>query len=100
MTRALIIGPEAEVEIAEAADWYDMRSPGRGLVFLRAVDISLEIIRRNPHEYQETFRDVHRAPVRRFPYGLMYTAADDEVIVIACIHGRRHPSRWKRRASN
>jgi toxin ParE1/3/4 len=98
MTRALIIEPEAEVEIVEAADWYEMRSPGRGLIFLRSVDVSLEIIRANPYEYQPIFRNVHRAPTRRFPYGLMYTATDDEVIVIACIHGRRHPNRWKGRA--
>src|SRR5262249_16821286 len=97
MTRALIIGSEAEVEIVEGADWYEARSPGRGLVFLRAVEVSLEIIRSNPDDYQPIFRNVHRAPIRRFPYGLMYTATDHEVIVIACIHGRRHPSRWKGR---
>ena len=47
MTRTLIVEPEAEVEIAEAASWYEARSPGRGLEFLRAVEGSLEVVQRN-----------------------------------------------------
>jgi plasmid stabilization system protein ParE len=97
MTRTLIVEPEAEVEIAEAASWYEARSPGRGLEFLRAVEGSLEVVQRNPYEYQATYRDVRRAPVKRFPYGLMYVATEQEIVVVACIHGRRNPSRWKGR---
>jgi plasmid stabilization system protein ParE len=95
MTRSLIVEPEAEVEIAEAAGWYEARSPGRGL--LRAVEGSLEVVQRNPYEYQAAYRDVRRAPVKRFPYGLMYVATEQEIVVVACIHGRRNPSRWKGR---
>jgi plasmid stabilization system protein ParE len=97
MTRALIVEPEAEVEIAEAASWYETRSPGLGLEFLRAVELSLGVIQRNPYEHQAVFRDVRRAAVKRFPYGLMYAATEQEVIVVACIHGRRNPNRWKGR---
>jgi hypothetical protein len=37
----LILGPEAEAEIAEASDWYDRRSPGLGAEFVGAVDVTL-----------------------------------------------------------
>jgi plasmid stabilization system protein ParE len=98
MTRKLVLEPEAEAEIGEAAGWYEARSPGLGLEFLRAVEGLLGAIQRNPHQYQVVFREVHRAPLRRFPYGLMYVATDQEIIVVACIHGRRNPNRWKGRS--
>src|SRR5438067_991216 len=98
MTRALIVEPEAEAEIVDAASWYEARSPGLGPQFIRAVEAALGAIQRNPHVHQVVFREVRRAPVRHFPYGLMYIVAGQEIIVVACIHGRRDPNRWKRRA--
>jgi plasmid stabilization system protein ParE len=35
--------------------------------------------------------------LRRFPYSLFYRIIDDQVIVVACMHGRRHPRRWRSR---
>ena len=98
MTRALIVEPEAEAEIFEVASWYGARSPALGREFLRAAEGLLEAIQRNPYQYQLIFREVRRAPMRRFPYGLMYVATEQEIIVVACIHGRRNPTRWKGRA--
>jgi plasmid stabilization system protein ParE len=99
MTRRLVLEPEAEAEIAEAASWYEARSAGLGPEFLRAVEDLLVAIQRNPHQYQVAFREVRRAAVRRFPYVLIYTATEQEIIVVACIHGRRSPTRWKGRIS-
>ena len=99
MTRGLVLEPEAEAEIAEAASWYEARNPGLGPEFLRAVEGLLGAIQRNPHQYQVVFREVRRAALRRFPYGLMYIATEREIIVVACIHGRRNPNRWKGRIS-
>jgi len=97
MTRALVVEPEAEAEIVEAAGWYEARSPGLGSEFRRVVDGLLGTIQRNPNQYQVVFRQVRRAALRRFPYGLMYVVSEHEIIVVACIHGRRHPKRWKGR---
>jgi plasmid stabilization system protein ParE len=36
--------------------------------------------------------------LRRFPYSLFYRIIDDQVIVVACMHGRRHPRRWQSRS--
>ena len=35
MNRRLIIRPEAEVDLTDAAGWYDSREPGLGLELLR-----------------------------------------------------------------
>jgi plasmid stabilization system protein ParE len=35
--------------------------------------------------------------VRRFPYAIYFHAMPDEIVVLAVIHGRRHPRRWQSR---
>jgi plasmid stabilization system protein ParE len=87
--------PEAETEITDAADWYNQRSESARIGFLRAV--ARAFIRENPNQYQVVYRHVRRVVLGRYPYALMYTASDHEVIVIACFHGRRDPKRWQER---
>lgn len=93
MTR-VVITPQAQAEIAEASDWYDAHSPRIGSDFLLAVDAALELIMQNPFQYQVVRRQARRAPVGRFPYGLFYRASEEAIVVVACLHGRRHPRRW------
>jgi hypothetical protein len=33
--------------------------------------------------------------VRRFPYGLFFEVQEHRIVVIACFHGKRNPTRWK-----
>jgi plasmid stabilization system protein ParE len=40
---------------------------------------------------------MRRALVRRFPYAIYFRAAPDEIVVLAVIHGRRHPRHWQSR---
>jgi plasmid stabilization system protein ParE len=97
MSRTLIIEPEAEAEIAEAADWYNKRSQQVRIGFLRAIERALSSIQDNPEQYQIVYRHVRRVVLGRYPYALLYTASAQEVIVIACHHGRRHPRHWQDR---
>jgi plasmid stabilization system protein ParE len=97
MTYRLIVEPEAEVELIEAADWYDARSSIVRASFLRAVDAALRRIQENPYQYQIIFGRVRRAMLAGFPYGLIYVAAEDQVIVVACAHCSRNPRRWRKR---
>jgi plasmid stabilization system protein ParE len=97
MNRELVVEPEAEAEIDEASRWYDTQNPGLGTNFLRAVGAALAVIQRNPFQYQVIYREVRRAQLRRFPYGLIYTVTEQEIIVAACVHGRRSPESWQDR---
>ncbi len=97
MNRALIVEPEAEAEIAEARNWYDLRSPGLGAEFVGAVDTTLAAIRQNPFQYQPVWGHFRRAGLRRFPYGLIYIVPDRQIIVVSCFHGRRNPKVWRER---
>src|SRR5215207_7525098 len=96
MSRRLFVELRARAEIAEAVAWYEARENGLGADFLRAVEHALRIIERDPCQYQIVRKrgQVRRVMLGPFPYGLMYVASEREVIVVACMHGRRSPRRW------
>ncbi len=52
----------------------------------------------NPRQFPIVFKNVRRALLRRFPYLLFFVFEDDVLIVIACFHASRDPSRWQKRA--
>lgn len=97
MIKQVRIEPEAEAELAETAAWYENRSAGLGTEFLRAFGAMLPMLEQNPEAYPIVYRSLRRAVMRRFPYNVIYRIDGDTVLVIACIHGKRHPRRWKRR---
>lgn len=100
MSHRLIIKPEAEAEIEEASRWYAANNPVLRTEFLRDVDDAVTLIQANPLQYQIVYKSIRRVILRRFPYGLMYIVSGQEIFVLACIHGRRHPARWQRRTSD
>jgi hypothetical protein len=50
-----------------------------------------------PELGQRFTRRVRRFLVRRFPFGVLYQVADDEVFIVAVAHLRRRPSYWRGR---
>jgi plasmid stabilization system protein ParE len=95
--RRLIFRLHARFDIAEAADWYERQSVGLGVEFVRAVNAMVASIHRNPEQYQRIRGRLRRAALRRFPYGIFYVSSADEVTILGCIHGKRHPRRWRQR---
>jgi plasmid stabilization system protein ParE len=93
----LIVGPEAEAEIAEARDWYDDRDSGLGAEFVAVVRSALVAIAENPFQYEIVWEHYRRAVLHRFPYNVIYSASDQVIRVVACIHGRRDPEVWQDR---
>jgi plasmid stabilization system protein ParE len=89
--------PAAAADLEEAADWYEAKQGGLGLEFLDAVRATLDKITENPKLYRVLYRDTRRALIRRFPYGIYFRAMPNRVLIVACMHGRRRPSRWRSR---
>jgi len=98
--RGLVVTSAAAADLASAYDWYEDQSPGLGAEFLRAVDAVFAAAQRTPTLFPVVRRRTRRALLRRFPYGVFFTAADDEVVVIGVVHSRRHPRVWQSRVSN
>jgi toxin ParE1/3/4 len=93
----IIVREDAESDIADAALWYESKSSGLGSEFLRSVDACLSDIARTPQRFPVVHRNLRRALLRRFPFGVFFISDDDVVRVVACLHVRRNPARWRKR---
>jgi plasmid stabilization system protein ParE len=95
--RQLLVRPAAAADIEEAYLWYEERRAGLGEEFLAAVDSLLGEIVSHPTAYPVIYREARRALLHRFPYAVFFRSYDETIVVIACMHGRRNPRRWKAR---
>jgi plasmid stabilization system protein ParE len=84
--------------LLEARAWYEERREGLGATFAAAVERAIERIRERPLAYPRVRGETRRAVLRRFPYGVYFQVLEDEIVVLAIMHGRRHPRRWQSRA--
>lgn len=98
MSRRLEIRKPAQADIADATRWYEQQDKGLGAEFLRALDACLASIQRNPEGHAYVHPRVRRTLLRRFPYGVFYVVEDQRISVIACLHVRRRPGTWQRKA--
>ena len=88
---------KAAEDIAQASLWYEECSQGLGTEFIRAIDACLAVIIRNPLAFPVIHREARMALPRRFPYKVIYRAKTEAIIVVAVMHGHRHPKRWQKR---
>ena len=95
--RPLLVRPLAEADVQSAYLWYETQAEGLGHEFLRAVDACFAAIERWPEAYPVVYKRYRRALLRRFPYIVYYSVSDAAIEVVACTHGRQHPTRWRRR---
>jgi plasmid stabilization system protein ParE len=94
----LVVRPEAELDALEAATWYDGDRRGLADEFLSELRATFLRIEEGPVRFPVVFRDVRRAILRRFPFGVFFILETERATVIAITHLRRHPSAWQRRA--
>ena len=97
MSRRLILRPEAEGDIVAARDWYEERRRGLSLEFRAALDESLSRIEANPELHARVYRDLRRAVLRRFPFGVFYVILAEVTSVVAVFHTSRNPASWQGR---
>ena len=92
MRSRVVLRPRAETDITEARNWYEERRPGLGREFLDVVQTVLATVGKRPEQYPVLYRDVRRALVPRFPYGIFYVVRERRVFVVACFHAKRDPA--------
>lgn len=92
---APVIRAAAAADIEEAFLWYERQRTGLGDEFLAAVQSALDDVITHPTMYPVIHRDTRRVLVHRFPYQIFYRVYDEVVVVVACMHGRRDPRRWR-----
>jgi plasmid stabilization system protein ParE len=85
----LRLTPGAEFDVGDALAWYRERGHTLGDQFLQALDGCAESVRLNPLAYPKVHGNIRRALFRRFP--------QEDILVLACLHGHRDPKEWQGR---
>jgi hypothetical protein len=94
----LTVRPEAELDALDAGTWYERERAGLGTNFLAELRATFSRIEAGPQRFPVVFREVRRAILRRFPFGVFFIIESDSAIILAITHLRRHPSVWQGRA--
>jgi toxin ParE2 len=87
----------AEIELDQAVHWYGAQAPGLGEAFLIEVLSAADRIARFPEAWHPLVAGVRRCRLSRFPYGLIYTIDDGDILVLAVAHLHRRPDYWRDR---
>jgi plasmid stabilization system protein ParE len=93
----VVFRPEAEDEALEVRQWYESKRTGLGHEFSQELHRIIERLADGPLVFPRVHHETRRAVLSRFPYAVYFRVSDSQVVVLA-IHGRQHPSRWRRRS--
>lgn len=91
MSFPVVYKPLAQMEAAEAYQWYGQPHIGMGNAFLEELERTNGFIASNPHLYACVEAEMRRANLNRFPYSLFYVIDGDTVNVLSCFHQHREP---------
>ena len=96
MSYKLILRQEAERDLAGTYNWYNEKVPDLGPDFLAVVERALESIQENPARFPIIYREVRRALINRFPYGIFFLLEEERVVVLGVMHTARDPAKWRK----
>ena len=89
----------AELELVEAAQYYDSEREGLGRAYIDAVRATEKRIQRNPRLWAFRRKPVRSCRIDRFPYRLHYVEEAERIVVVAVAHASRRPDFWEHRLS-
>ncbi len=89
--------PEAEVELAAEAAYYEERAAGLGERFIREIEAAVELARTYPEIGSPYRYGTRRVFARRFPFAVVYQELATELIVLAIAPFPRKPGYWRGR---
>ncbi len=95
MIRPVSFHESAEIELNEAAEYYESQVKGLGNAFLDDVQLTVDFIQTNPESSPRALKVVRKCLLRRFPYSILYSVKDDVVNILAVAHQKRRPYYWR-----
>jgi hypothetical protein len=88
------LDPAANLEIRQAALFYEDCRKGLGRDFLDAIEAAFEQIQRHPTLWRILKGRFRRYLLQRFPYGVIYAVEGQVIYVAAVMHLKRKPTYW------
>ena len=84
----------AEIELNDAAIFFENEREGLGLRFLMAMEAAVTHIQEHPQASPVIINNIRRKLLRRFPYSIFYSIKPDRIRVLAVANQRRRPFYW------
>ncbi len=84
-------------EFYEAVEWYEYLLTGLGDRFKVTVLKQVNKIRENPQWFLKETDQIYKAYIPKFPYKILFSIEDSQIIIWAISHIHRKPSYWQKR---
>jgi len=91
--------PEAELELIEAASYYELQVSGLGNDFEIEVRRAADLLQKHPEIGPHLDDELRRFVLYRFPYTLIYSVTSDVLHSLVVAHQSRRPGYWRSRVS-
>lgn len=89
--------PEAEVELAAEASYYDEQSAGLGERFILEVEAAVQLASAFPRIGSPYKYGTRRVFPRKFPFSVVYRELASELVILAIAPFPRKPAYWRGR---
>ena len=93
----IIIHELAAKEFNDSIEWYELQSRGLGRKFKKAVVETVNKVKKNPTWYLTEEDKIFKVYIPGFPFKILYTINDEEIIIWAISHLHRKPWYWQNR---
>jgi len=97
LKRKAIFHHLAEIELNDAAEYYEKERSGLGVAFLGEVERAIEYVLQYPEGSPLVAETVRRKLIRRFPYSLLYSIHTDCIRILTMMNQKRRPFYWRGR---
>ena len=87
------LSPKAEVDLLEAALWYESQQTGLGEKFIQKVESYFLRIQNYPFHFPLKKGNLREAYIQKFPYVIIYQIIGDNIIVFAVFNTHQNPEK-------
>lgn len=99
----LVVLHDAEREASQAAKWYEAKQVNLGSAFLDELEVAFRAIEADPtslpflESNESATMEFRRVLLTKFPYLVIFTIRDEDILVVAVAHAHRKPDYWAER---
>ena len=89
----LIISEQAEIDIQDAFDWYQMQSEFAAAFFIERLQEGLQVLSTRPFIFQTIYSTYRQVVLNPFPYVIIFEATENFVVVYRVFHTSQNPKK-------
>lgn len=87
----------AQAELDDTFEYYEMQHKSLGYKFINEIQHAIELIKFYPLGWHQISQNTRRCLLKTFPYGIIYRARNNHILIVAIANLHRKPNYWKKR---